>query len=560
MNMDLPKVDKFFANLDNCNTAKTSKYCNKGTEIWIWECVGYRMQQNILDFHILNAPAKFGFGLGADGFVFAHWAAFQAGKYADLAITRCRESFSPPSNSDYIQLMPWENQYVIEEYTLGSAAGERPISYGTNNWTLPVNKEGRGILCFFDKLYTTSFYFGNIASDNKDKTRPVGYYLVELLFQPVRVQRFDYFEVLLDRMKCGHTCLKPNLHFWPCLTEECVFQAFKNAKDEDIINEIKPFDFGTGGRSYKGTKLTGKDYKDRKGTNDDPAYDPYIEVKVVSKSMDCIDYQNEIKKLNDQLATRNKIIGDLAAQLNETKRREKYCEEKFAMANDQIKTLTAFKESATKSINDTNSRNFNRLLERWIRYIIPFLITKLEQSSKEFDRSFISILQNYLPETKLEFKNDRLDSFRSVLEQWSNIPPERQGPIAPYLILICLVQMFQNYDNLWKFIDFFNGNLNTQSINYLNFLRSRIVYELDSKINDFDPVPLPYYQVPQPKSSEKAPPNQPPPPQPEPNEPENEEDRQNEPERFKVWTNTLVTIIFYINYNYTHSRFFFLFF
>ncbi|AXL65952.1 hypothetical protein [Circular genetic element sp.] len=473
-NVDLPKVDKFFADLEGCSTAKSNKYCSKGTSIYVWEFIAFRTQTLFTDWHIMNGPARFSLGFGADGIVFATWKTAALETPSDLYLSRCRETFNPPSNAGWNQVIPWENQYVIEEYTLGANAGLRPVSYGTNSWQLPVNRDGRGIFCFFDKLYFESFYFATISADNKDRGTHIALYTMECLFQPVKVERWDYFEMLLKRMSCTPVCPKQNVHFWPCVDETtCISSKLENIKDDDIVTLVKPYDTGIGGVKIKEFKLTGKEYKERKKTiNDDPAYDQYIEVKVVGggKPIECIDLANQLELCKKTLATCQSDLITAQQNIATLTKQNSNLVSAVNLLKDQNTTLRAQLKASQDGLVECN-KNVQNLAEtnvctfhtKWLKYVIPKYCDSIENSSENFDKSFAIILRQYVEKLDLTGNtNEKLlnvsESGLGIFHMWLRLPPERKEPISLFILLIALMDYHTRWDNVKANLFFLNGS------------------------------------------------------------------------------------------------------
>lgn len=457
----------------------------------------------------MNGPARFSLGFGADGIVFATWKVAGLEIPSDLYLSRCRQTFNPPSNSGWNQVIPWENQFVVEEYTLGANAALRPVSYGTNNWQLPINKDGRGIFCFFDKLYFESFYFASISNDNKDKGTHIALYAMECLFQPVKVERWDYFEMLLKRMQCSNTCIKQNVNFWPCVDEtQCISSKLANIKDDDIVTLVKSYDTGIGGVKVKEFKLTGKEYKERKKTlNDDPDYDQYIEVKVVgSQDLICIELSKQLEICKDALkscqqglANANQIIDNLNDVLSKLRKEngDLYLEnvslkEQVAKLTEQNDSLTKENAQLTKDLqtNITCCQTFKNMSigeiqAKYLKYQTPLITKLLRDSSEQFDKSFIPILESYMKSIDYSSPSKRNDSFK-IYSEYKNIPIISQGPIAPWLIFLKLHDYFAR-DSMFKSktsrSGMFNGEGNSQSINYFNYLNNLILDKSDMDVN-----------------------------------------------------------------------------
>ena len=70
----------------------------------------------------MQPPGKFAMGFGGDGIVFEDIQAVIKDTQPVVQIFRQYKSFLPKSNSALTFQIPWDNQYVLEEYTMGNVS------------------------------------------------------------------------------------------------------------------------------------------------------------------------------------------------------------------------------------------------------------------------------------------------------------------------------------------------------------------------------------------------------------------------------------------------------
>lgn len=520
-NLDLPKVEDFFKSVEDkasgCRTGikgvRPGRFCPDSTSLYVWECVGYNLQPLYSDWHLMTSPSRFAFGLAADGFVFEKIT----GDEKAINIVLCREykSFTPPDNSGSCLLVPFENQYTIEEYSMGTVAPVKGVTYGTNSWVIPFNKDNRGIICMYNKLWLHTFFFYNFNADDDKagKLRKRAIFTMELLFQPVKVSRYDYWEHQLQRFKCNPSCdIKQDVYWLPCITEGCGYPPGLNEiKDDDIILDFKELE--EAGRKAKGFQVTGKEYKEGKYKDSDTGNN-YIEVVTVRKSdpgCDCDALEAKIKELTNSLSTcqadlaeqtelasnlkqeldsANDKLNTCTSQLKSVQNELAGCQRQIGVINKKYRDLQItydqllqkYKNLDTKCkvaiacCNQYSDMQIGELFINFIKYAQGFITTQLERNPDDFDRSFITILENYVGQLDYTSTTGRGKTAKIFVE-WNNIPKERQGPICPLLIFLCLFELFTHTGKIaypkttsGSRITLFNGFNNDYLIQFTKFL------------------------------------------------------------------------------------------
>lgn len=497
-NMDLPKVEDFFYDQQkSCNPKyNKTKYCSDSVSTWIWECVGFNVIPFYADWHLMKGPFKSAFALGGDGIVFIDYNGSDISKGV-TKVFRAYKAFSPPANSDYTYSLPYENQFVMEEMTMGTTTAIRPVSYGTKGWQLPFDADNRGIFCMFNKLWIHNFMYYNFNADDESKLKQFAIFTIQFLFQPVKIKRLDYFQFLIERLRCNKdACIEMDVSWLPCTLPQSIYTSeLTLVKDDEIVKHFPVFT--RDGRSSKEVKITGKQWKEQ---DYGVAGNNYIEVKVVGSGSDCCNdlktCQEQLKKCQDELKKADQTVSELSSQLNDARKQLNASREELRKCN--IKLL-----KTNNVIAAANARSLNDYIEKWLQTYIPQMITIIQQRTKDFDRSFIPILEAYLAQTDLSTKTSRA-KLNDVLKEWQNIPPERQGPIAPYIMFLILLDLFSNYqrfpyNNRWNI---WEGQENSNLIAACNTLvKYGIMGEDDQFTKYFYPINLPaFLQVPNTKN------------------------------------------------------------
>lgn len=186
------------------------------------------MSWDIADWAYALAPFAFMMGFGADGIGFIEEA--DSGK-----IVRCikYEDFKPVNNCDFQSLdMDITNQWAIEERTVGPNNIIRPIINKSTDYIPVIDGDGRGIVCFYDKLWLSQFI--KYRTDTTAELYGVTDVRFEFVFQPVQMERFDYFQHLIDRTRCSNKCYKQNVYDFPCITD-CYFKSANEYNDTETV-------------------------------------------------------------------------------------------------------------------------------------------------------------------------------------------------------------------------------------------------------------------------------------------------------------------------------------
>jgi len=186
------------------------------------------MVTDMADWYLCKPPFKYAFGLGADGIGFIEEA--EEGRWV-----RCIKfnDFQVVKNADYQSFDIFRsNQWSRTESTLGPLGVIRPQTSASNDFFSLLDVNQRGIICFYDKLYLSNFVYYTWNGD-PDTANQVIDYGFEFVFQPVKVQRMDYLQHLLERARCGTAkCIPQNVVEFPCVTD-CYFKD-SYAKGEKV--------------------------------------------------------------------------------------------------------------------------------------------------------------------------------------------------------------------------------------------------------------------------------------------------------------------------------------
>lgn len=327
-NVDLPKVQDWAKRLNECgNKVQSKNYCaGNSNSTWVWELILVKQVTDFDDWAFAKPPFKYSIAFGYDGIGFI--------EEGDKGIWhRCTRhlTFTPVQNSDFQFIDPYrENQWSRSEITLGPQGVIRSVINGSSEFYSVLDEHNRGIICFYDKLWLAHFtkYSKDQGSDSVD----VGF---ECVFQPVRMQRYDYIEHLINRQKCGATCYKQNMYELPCIEDKCIL---KDAIEYEDTDQIK-----VGDKDGNTRIVTGKDAK-----RADPPKS-CIDVCVVGGSIckcDC-----------------DKLISDLAICQSEN-RKLKANNEQLTKDLSNCKTLNEqlTKDLANCKIQNNNLRETNKNL------------------------------------------------------------------------------------------------------------------------------------------------------------------------------------------------------
>lgn len=227
--MDLPKVAKWLSRENDCGKKVSNKdWCNTGNKAYVWELVAYKAVLDLGDWAYAEAPFTFMQAFSHDGIVCTE----QGDKNKLYRCTKY-ESFQPVNYSDF-QAFDFftENQWATEERTVGPKNIIRPIINKSTDYVPTFDAEGRGIVCFYDKLWVGN-YIRYLMDDPKQKYQNVQFYF-EFVFQPVSMERNDYWQHLLDRNKCSSRCDKETVLPLPCIGP-CYFKDARDYKDDEKV-------------------------------------------------------------------------------------------------------------------------------------------------------------------------------------------------------------------------------------------------------------------------------------------------------------------------------------
>lgn len=466
-NVDLPKVDEFFYEQNQtCNPKNTkTKYCSDATSTWVWECVGANIIPFWVDWHLMKGPFHAAHGLAGDGFVFIDYNGSPTeGGGVKAELFRAYKSFTPPANSDYTYTIPWENQYVMEEMTMGPIVGIRAVSFGSRFTILPLDRDNRGILCLFNKLWIHNFFFYNFDADKATSLKKLAIFEMQLLFQPVKIKRMDYMQFLIERFRCNQdACIPQNVNWLPCLSP-IPYKSLDEVKDDDIIKEfkIKTVD----GRSSRDIKITGKMWKEGKNLTDPGSN--YIEVKVVSgppPTCNCDELKKEIDKLkqtisdlNYNIAIKDRQINSLTKTLDTCMNSNKYLanayknvQEELAKAREFIKNQNEQNQQLKNTITSYENYSFNKLFGKYLRLALfktannITAYTQIDESSK----AVANLILSDLP--KISFENlDQVTELNRRITAWGDLTTilkQNISLVANILMLFNLISVNNSAGN-----------------------------------------------------------------------------------------------------------------
>lgn len=287
--------------LNECGQKVSSKnFCGASTSTYVWEAILVKLHFNFYDWHIMKPPFRLQLAFAGDGIGFVEVG--NKGIY-----TRCTrwKQFIPPQNSDYT----WpdterDNQWSRSELTIGPQGVIRSIINSSTDWISLLDETDRGIICLYDKLWLYSYLFYNYdgkANLNYD----ISY---EIILQPVKINRIDYLEHLIERTRCGNECFDQDVWEYPCISRTCVLpQEYVDGQDYEV------FDFET----LKTIKVKGSKLKQKIKDNTPSC----IDVCVVSGGSDCSECEKKLSECTQEntnlklsMLDLQKINADLTAR------------------------------------------------------------------------------------------------------------------------------------------------------------------------------------------------------------------------------------------------------
>lgn len=341
-NANLPSVEKWLNRKNDCGEKiSKGKWCSNGNKKHVWECVAVKVIVNFEDWYKMKPPFKLTLGFGYDGFVNSEIGA--GGKW-----NRCikSKSFIPVQNSDFQWVDTFsENQWSRAEISVGAQGVIRPQINSSSDYITTLDLEGRGIICFYDKLWITSFLY-YVADGSITSNYDMGF---ECIFQPVQMERFDYLQHLIDRSRCNNECIDQNVVDLPCISKDCVFKSADLYTDEEEV--ILP-----------DKKITGKEAK-RKGLKAGELN--CVDVCVVSQVGDqCEKYKEEILTLTEENAKLSRRLHTCLTK-NET------------LTKENVQLVENVRELTTK-IDTLNAEIVTK------NDLISSLNEKLKESQKEY--------------------------------------------------------------------------------------------------------------------------------------------------------------------------------
>lgn len=269
------------------------KWCRTSTTAWVWELVAIKLIEDLSAWAWAEPPYRFQLAFSHDGIVFLEEG--DLGKFY-----RCvkYEDFMPSSHMDWQMPDPFtDNQWTRDEMTIGPKNVVPPIINSSNSYIPTYDASGRGVVCFYDKLW----FANGITYINSEGDKSYNYidFSYELIFQPVQMQRMDYIEHLINRTRCG------NNKCWPqpasVVELECIGDCyFKSADEYGDGDKIKL----SGSHNKDGTihafEVTGKQAKNRK-EGKDPCFDVCtVGDNCCSKLKTALEELAKVKKERDQ--------------------------------------------------------------------------------------------------------------------------------------------------------------------------------------------------------------------------------------------------------------------
>lgn len=338
--------------LNECGQKVSSKnFCGQSTSTYIWEAVLVKLHFNFYDWHLMKPPFRLQLAFAGDGIGIV--------EVGDKGIyTRCTRyvQFIPPQNADYT----WpdterDNQWSRSELTIGPQGVIRSVMNTSSDWISLLDETDRGILCLYDKLWFYSYLY--FTYDQKADPPPTLKYDIsmEVILQPVKINRIDYLEHLIDRTRCGNECYDQNVYEYPCISKDCVLP-----KDFEDETEYDIYDF----RTDKTVKVKGKKLKQnlKDGT---PGC---IDVCVVSGGgSDCSVCERNLEEcresnlnLKNQVTALQTQVTDLQKKLDEANKTIDAKNEEIKNLNLQIVNLTTENNKLTESNKYLTEEN-NRL-------------------------------------------------------------------------------------------------------------------------------------------------------------------------------------------------------
>lgn len=216
-------VDKWVNRENECGKkASSNAFCSGSTYKYVWEVVAFRMFISFIEWAWMKCPFQLRVAYGSDGIAF-----WDIDKDGNTVPCLRHTSFTPFNNSDLTRFNPmYPNQWIRDEQSLGPMSAIRPNVWQTESWqTIKCNDTQRGIICFDDKFWI-SHYFNCIVEKGSLPKADFADWWWELWCVPVRIERMDYLEFLLNRAKCGNNvCYKQNMKDIPCKIQSCHFKV-----------------------------------------------------------------------------------------------------------------------------------------------------------------------------------------------------------------------------------------------------------------------------------------------------------------------------------------------
>lgn len=270
----------------------------------MWELVAYKMTWDLGDWAYAECPFAYMLGFSHDGICIT-----EEGEKG--VVNRCikHERFQPVRHCDYQSLdMFTPNQFAIEERSVGPKNIIRPIVNKSTDYIPTIDADGRGIVCFYDKLWLCNYIDYQIDDSRHYQSYKLQF---EFVFQPVSMERFDYFQHLIDRTRCSNMCYEQDVFELPCISK-CLLKDARDYEDDEKVKVPGKKSFGEKvGERPADEELTGLELK-RERLKPEPCW----RVCEVSNAADCIDFQKTIDSLKQQLAECKKNLAPKLTKYN----------------------------------------------------------------------------------------------------------------------------------------------------------------------------------------------------------------------------------------------------